>query len=170
MENNYLDLDNKYLLTVFEKHLCPLVYKGFQSHTILPKTYNQPLKLIYEGSFRLEVVRDFPCNTYINLSPRSLTGLKEDKIVLSQLIYTLSEYEDYIGDYFQEIGCYYQNYEENIGKICDFFFVYFDEIQKSLTSENYHDTKAKLKKDEIPYLKRIGFYPQDYGSPKDASS
>jgi|LSQX01.2.fsa_nt_gb hypothetical protein len=167
MDNNYLDLDNKYLVTVFEKHLYPLVYKGFQSHTILPETYNQPLKLIYEGSFYLEVVRDFPCNTYINLSPRNLTGLRENKMVLGQLIYTLSEHKEYIGDFFQEIGCYYQNYEENVGKICDCFFAYFDEIQKSLRPENYPVIKTKLKVDEILYLKRTGFYPQDYGSPKD---
>ena len=167
MDNSYIGLDNMYLPTIFEKNLNPLVYTGFQSHTILPETYNQPLKLIYEGSFYLEVVRDFPCNTYINLSPRNLTGFKENKILLSQLIYTLSEHKEYIGDYFQEIGCFYRNYEENVRKICYYFFSYFDEIQKSLEQENYLDIKVKLKLDEVYYLKRTGYYPPDYYPPKE---
>lgn len=165
MDNNYTDLDNKYLLTVFEKHLCPLVNKGFQSHKIFPETYDQSLKLIYKGSFDIEVVRDFPCNTYINLSPKKFIGLRENKIVLSHLIYTLSGRKEYIGEFFQEIGCYYPNYEENIQKICECFFAYFDEMQEVLRQENYPEIKAKLKADEVDYLKKTGFYPPDYNPP-----
>lgn len=166
MDNNYTDLDNKYLLAVFEKHLCPLVNKGFQSHTFFPETYDQPLKLIYTGSFNLEVVRDFPCNTYINLSPRYLAGLREANILLSQLIYTLSGHQKYIGNYFQEIGCYYLDYENNIQKICECFFVFFDEVQEVLRQENYPNFKVRLKADEVGFLKKTGFYPPDYNPPK----
>ena len=158
---NYDDLDNKYLIAVFKKHLYRLESKGFRSKEYLPIDNKMSLKLAYSGPLIIEIVREFRCNVYMDISPINLKE-REETFTLSQLVFTLSNRREYLGDIFNNIGCYYLDYEENIQKICDSLFKYYESIVDNLRPENLATLKKKLEKDEVQYLIRSRVYPPGY--------
>lgn len=161
LKTRFKDLNNRYLIALFEKHLYPLYAMGFHSESHLPETRDIPLKLIFIGPFEIEVSRNYRCDTFMSIYPISPNTVKKTEFCLHQLVFTFSDKKENLLPIFHNIGCYYPEYEENISIIAERFFHYYDQICYYMKEENLPTLQTMLSNDEIDFYIAIGFYSPD---------
>jgi hypothetical protein len=136
------------------------VDNGYAQLTQYPVNLSQDLVIRYENYFRIELVRDSKASINLNLSQAiGLLSPTLKRIEFSQMVYYLTNGEEYVLELFWDIGRYQPGYKKKIKGVSKKFFDYFEEISNLMVTRNFDYLYDEIQKIVPGMLQAGGYIP-----------